>query len=234
MGGLLQHIAVGAVAQDVPDPPAEELDRVVVGFGLHILRQRERHCAGLAGAGEHAQGLGQGGEQLVGPVDAVPVLADRLEAVVDREILALGRLDLLQHRRHIAAGEDVAGQQQHRQAVDGGRGRAGDHIGGARPDGTEAGKGLQAILDFRIGSGGMDRPLLVAHLVIAEIGVLQQRLAHAGHAAVAKDAKAAGKEGRLHAVVLDVLILEEFDECLRHGEAYCFGFGHRYLLLCDQ
>ena len=70
----------------------------------------------------------------------------------------------------------------------------------------------------------MDSSLLVAHLVIAKIWVLQQRLAHAGHAAVAKDAEAAGEEGRLYAVLLDVLILEEFDECLGHGEAYCFGF----------
>ena len=55
----------------------------------------------------------------------------------------------------------------------------------------------------------MHRALLVAHLVVAEVGVLQQRLAHAGHAAVAEDAEAAGEERRLDAVALDVLVLQE-------------------------
>ena len=192
-GGTLQRRLIGPVAHDVPDALAEERDRVVVGLGLHVLRQRQRHRAGLGRAGQHTQRLGQGRQQLVGPVDAVPVLADRLEAVVDRHVLALRPLKLLQHRCHVAAGEDVARQEQHRQAVDRGRGRAGDHVGGARPDGADAGKGLQAVFDLGVGGRGVDRALFVAYLVVAEVGVLQQRFAHAGHAAMAKDPRQPAK-----------------------------------------
>ena len=76
----------------------------------------------------------------------------------------------------------------------------------------------------------MHRALLVAHLVVAEIRVLLQRLADARHDAVAEDAEAAGEEGRLDAVTLDVLVLEELDERLRHGQANGRGFGMSVLI----
>jgi hypothetical protein len=75
------------------------------------------------------------------------------------------------------------------------------------------------------------RALLVAHLVVAEVGVAQQRLAHAGDAAVAEDAETAGEERVLHAVVLDVLVLEKLDEGLRHGQAHRCGCCHVFKLL---
>ena len=49
------------------------------------------------------------------------------------EIPASGRLELLQRRAPDAAGEDVARQQQHRQPIDGGQRRAGDHVRRAGP-----------------------------------------------------------------------------------------------------
>ena len=63
----------------------------------------------------------------------------------------------------------------------------------------------------------VDGALLVAHLVIAEVGVLDERFTHAGHTAVAEDAEASGEERRLDAIALDVLVLKETNEGLRHG-----------------
>jgi hypothetical protein len=77
----------------------------------------------------------------------------------------------------------------------------------------------------------MHRTLLVAHLVVAKVGIAQQGLAHTGDAAVAEDAEAAGEEGRLGAVVLDVLVLEKADEGLRHGEAHGRCSCHLFKLL---
>ena len=66
----------------------------------------------------------------------------------------------------------------------------------------------------------MHHRLLVAALVVAKVGVLLERLADAGDVAVAEDAEAAGEEGLLHAVALDVLLLEEGDQRLGHRQAY--------------
>ncbi len=231
LGRLRQRRPIRPVAHDMPDALAEERGRVVVGLGLHILRQRQGHRAGLGRAGEHPQRLGQRRQQLIGPVDPVPILADRPEAIVGRKILAPRRLDLLQHRRHVAPSEDIAGDQQHGQPVDGRRGCAGDHVRRARPDGRQAGEGLQAILNLGICARRVDRRLLVAHLVIPKIGVLHQRLADARHDAVAEDSETAGKKPVLGAIALDVLVLEKPDESLRHGEALGLGCHGDYLLL---
>ena len=229
--GSPQGCSIGAIAHNVPDAPAKQFDRVVVSLGLHVLGQCQCDRAGLRRAGQHAHCLRQSRQQLVGPVNAIPILADRLEAVVDRQVLAVRRFELLQDGRHIAAGEDIAGQQQHRQAVDGRRGRAGDHVGGAGADRGEAGEGLKAVLDLGIGRGRMDCALLVAYLVVAKVGVLDQRFAHAGHAAVAKNSKAAGEERRFNAIAFHILILEKPDEGLRHSQADGLRLGHRIQLL---
>ena len=76
-----------------------------------------------ARAGESAHPLQQGGRQLVGSVDPVPVLGDRLERVVGRVVPGEARLQLLEDRSGPPAGEDVAGQAQHGQPVHGGRWR---------------------------------------------------------------------------------------------------------------
>ena len=58
--------------------------------------------------------------------DAVEVARDRPEAVVGGDAAVVEVLDLLQHRVGRARDEDVARQQQHRQAVDVGERRRGD------------------------------------------------------------------------------------------------------------
>src|SRR5215217_6962922 len=100
----------------------------------------------LRRVGQDAHGGEGGGHDLLGAVDPVPVLRDRPKRIVDGDITVVLRLQLLQHGVRAARGEDVAGQQQHGDAVDRGKGRAGDHVGRARTDGGGAGEGLQTIL----------------------------------------------------------------------------------------
>ena len=63
----------------------------------------------------------------------------------------------------------------------------------------------------------MNHRLFVARQVIAEVQILLQRLAHAGHVAVPKDPPHSGKECRLFSVTLDVLISQKVNERLSCG-----------------
>ena len=158
--------------------------------------------------------------QLLGPVDPVPVLRDGLERVAGRVVPGEVRLQLLQHRAGAAAGEDVAGQAQHRQPVHGGGGCAGDHVGGARADRGGDRHRTEPVLHLGVAGRDVDHALLVAALVEPEVlAVLQQRLADAGHVAVAEDAQCAAEERLHHVVALNLLSGEEADDGLSHGEA---------------
>src|SRR5712671_3242885 len=48
----------------------------------------------------------------------------------------------------VSAGEDIARQQQNRDAIDGCGSRAGEHVGGAGTDGSGASKGAKAETGF--------------------------------------------------------------------------------------
>ena len=59
-----------------------------------------------AGTGQHAHDFRQRGEELIGAVEAIPVAADGLEAIVDRDVLGLRRT-----RVAAAPGRRCAGQR---------------------------------------------------------------------------------------------------------------------------
>jgi hypothetical protein len=158
-------------------------------------------------------------DDLLRAVDPVPVAGDRFEAVVDREILTVRQLELLQDRGHVPAGENVARQQQNRQPVDRGTGRGGEHIRRSRTDRGGAGESLQPVLHLRKGCRRMDHSLFVARQVIPELRVLLQRLADPGHVPVSEDPEAAGEERASGPVTLDELVRQKPDHGLRHGEA---------------
>ena len=84
--GRLQRSHVGTVARDGPHAPLEQFHRVVERLGLHVLRQRERHGAGVGGRGQRAHGLHQRRHELLRTIDAIPVARDGTEAVVDRHV----------------------------------------------------------------------------------------------------------------------------------------------------
>ena len=192
---MFQRRTIGPIARDVPYPFPEERLRIFVGFGLHVFRQPDGHGAGLSRVGQYPHGLGQRRQQLIRPVDAVPVAANRFEAVVDRHILAVFRLELLEDRRDIATGEEVTRQQQNGNPVDGRRRCARDHVRCAGPDRRRAGEGLQPVPHLGIADSDVNLRLLITRLVVAEVRHLLERLADPRDVAVSEDTEAAGKEG---------------------------------------
>ena len=138
-GRAVERAGIGLQSRHAPDSLLEKLRRILIRFRLDILGKRERHRTRLRGVGENANRLQRRRHQLLGPRDPVPVAGDRLERIVDGRIAAPGQLELLQDRVHAARGEDIARQQQDRQAVDRRQRRAGDHVGGARSDRAGAG-----------------------------------------------------------------------------------------------
>ena len=96
-----------------PDPLVEEALGIVVGLGLHVLAERQRHRPAFGRIGQHLHGAAERRDDLLGPRDAVEIARHRAEAVIGRQRAVAEILDLLQHRIGPAIGEDVAGQQQH-------------------------------------------------------------------------------------------------------------------------
>ena len=60
-------------ALHVVDAFFEKMQRVESGLGLHVFGHGDRHGTGVGGIGEDAHRLGQGGEELFGTVNPVPV-----------------------------------------------------------------------------------------------------------------------------------------------------------------
>ena len=221
LGRLGEPLGLGGRAGDVPDAAGEERLGPVERLGLDVLRQRERDGAGLGRVGQHPHRGERGRNQLLGAVDAVPEARHRLEAVVDRDVERARVLELLQHRAGDAGGEDVAGQQQHRQAVDGGQRRAGDHVRRARADRRRARVRGEAVALARVAGRGVDHRLLVAREHVGHVvALLEQRLADARDVAVPEDAEAAGDQPLLDPVALGVLVGQEAHQRLGDREPH--------------
>ena len=221
---VAQPFEIGARPGDGPDTRLEQRRGVVVCLRLHVLRQRQRHRAGLRRRGQHAHRFRQRRDDLFRPVDPIPVAGDRLEAVVHREVLRLARLELLQDRCGTAAGEDVAGQQQHRHPVNCRACRTRDHVGGTGTDRGCAGEGTKTVVHLRVGRGGVHHRLLVASQVVAQCGpVLLEGLADAGDVAVPEDSEHPTEERLLAAVTRRMLLRQEPDHRLGHGQTHAGG-----------
>ena len=223
LGDRLEHLGLGDRPADPPDPLLNRSTGQSCASAWTSSGKRHRRRACFSRVGEHPHGTQQGGRQLLGPPDPVEEPGHRTEGVVDRDVIAVGLFQLLQHRRGDPGGEDVTGQQQHRKPVDGGQRGAGQHVAGARSDGGGDGEGLQPVELTGIADGDVHHRLLVAALVIGQFSGrqqfgLQQRLAEAGDIAVPEDPEAAGEELALHAVPLRVLLSEEFHHGLCDGQ----------------
>ena len=81
--GFCKEGDIGSSAGDDPGALLEELFGKVVGFGLHILGQRQGDSAGLCGRGQHTHRLGQSCQNLFGTLDTIPVARNWTEAIVD-------------------------------------------------------------------------------------------------------------------------------------------------------
>lgn len=206
---------VGARTAYDPGALGEELVGPVVGLGLDVLGQREGDRARLHRVGEDAHRLEGRRDQGLGAGDAVEVPRHRAQGVVDRHIARVGDLELLEHRVGDAGREDVAGEQEHREVVDGGERGAGDQVGRAGADRRRHRVGGQAVRLAGVADGRVDHRLLVAALVERHVvAVLDQRLAEAADVPVAEDAPGRADQPLPYAVALRVLGGEEADECL--------------------
>ena len=193
--GAGEFVGIGGGASDAVGLGAEEAFRIVVGFGLDILRHAQGHGAAVHRIGQHLDRAGRRGQKLFRTGDAVPPAGNGAETVIDADGGVVEVLDLLKHRIGTAAGEDIAGQEQHRQPVDVRHAGGGDHIGGARPDRGGAGHHLAAVPGLGEGDGRQRHALLVMGAEGGQrfAGVVQ-RLAQSRHVAVAEDAPAAGEQ----------------------------------------
>ena len=190
-----EFVLVGARATRSPDPLLEQKPRdsryASAWTSWHSASVTGPHSAGSVSTGH---GAGEGGDDLLGPGDAVEIARDRAEAVVRRDGAVGEHLDLLQHGVGAAVGEDVARQQQKRHAVDMGDGGGGDHVGRAGADGGGAGHEAAAAHRLGIGGGGVRHGLLVMGAVGRQrIADLVERLAHAGDIAMAEDREDAAR-----------------------------------------
>ena len=166
----------------------EEIRRIVVALRLDVLAEGEDDRPGVLRIRHHAEGAGERGQKVLGPGDPVEVASDRSEAVIGGDRAVVEVLDLLQDRIGAAIGEDVARDQQDRQAVHVRERRSGDHVRRARPDGRGDGHRPLAPLRLGIGDRGMGHGLLVL-AAPGRQGVADavQRLADACDVAVAED-----------------------------------------------
>ena len=179
----------------------------------------EEHGAGVGRRREDPHHLGQRRDELLRAVDPVPVADDRAERVVRARVLRSRPLQLLEDGRLDPLREGVAGHQQHRHVVDGGRRGARDHVGRPRADRGQAGEGAEAVLELRVAHRRVDHGLLVAGEVVREVRLgLLDRLGDAADVPVAEDAPQAREEPGLVAVPLHVLHGEVVDECLAGGQ----------------
>jgi hypothetical protein len=220
-GGRAELFRPGRRSRHLIYALGKKMDRTVEGLGLHVLGQSDRDGTGLGRIREHAHGLGHGGEDLFRPVDAVPVARDRLEAVVDAGVLRAGVLELLQHGRGPAVGEDVSRQKQHGQPVDGRGGGAGHHVGRSGADRRRARQRAEAALRFRVGNRRVDHGLLILRLVVRQgaAAVLLEGLAEPCDIAVAENSADTVDQTVLAPIAADVLHLKKADESGANADA---------------
>jgi len=208
-GGLGRGPAI-----EVMDPLGQELQGVVVDLALHVLGQGHRHGARLGRIGEDPHRVDHGAHELLGPRDPVPVLAHGLEGVVGRDVAVVELLELLEDGVGLAAGEGVARQEEHGEAVGRGRPGGGYHVEGAGPMEEVTAMALRRLLCLAKPQGDVRGALLVLGLVeaqraLAGLGPGGQGLAQAHDDPVAEDAHDAAEEALFHAVGLEVLIAQE-------------------------
>jgi hypothetical protein len=214
---------IGLPTLNAPDSLAEEIDRVIEGDALDVLRQGDRGRTGIDRIGHHTHGFWRGVQDLLGTGDAVEELAHDAEAIGDAHIQRHRMLNILQHLSLETRGVVVRRQQQHRQAVDMRGGGAGNHIGGAGPYRRRAGECLRAQARPREARGGVHHGLLVGRLIIGQVrAVFPQCLAQSADVAVPENTPNGGNETPFFAVVFGVLHLQKLNQRLPHRQPLGF------------
>ena len=203
----------------------EEARRIVIGLGLHVLAEGERHRPAFGRIGQDRDRPIERRHDLLGTRDAVEIARHRAEAVVGAHRSVAEILDLLQNRVGPAVGEHVAGDQQHGQPIDMRDRGGGDHVGRAGAD--RGGAGHHPLAARSLGEG--DRGVRHRLLVMGAIGRQRvargvERLAHARHIAMAEDREHALEQALLAPVDFDSLGAQEANHRLGGGQSdRCHG-----------
>ena len=194
---------------------------IIVGLGLHVLRQRERDGAAQRRVGQDGNRARQRSEELRGCDDAVEIARHRLHAVVGRDAAVVKILELLQHGVGCPRNEDIARQEKHGEPIDVCGGGRRHEVRRSRADRGRARHHPLAEVRLGEGDGGVRHRLLVVRSVGRQhIPVPVERFAHAGDVAVAEDGPDAGEERHLPAVADRPLRRQETDKRLRHRQSY--------------
>ena len=210
----------------------KETSRIIIGFALGILTERQKGRAALAGIEHDRNRLRQRLQDLLGPGDAIPIARNRPEAVGDGRGRIAEVLDLLEDGIGQAAGEDIACQQKDGEAISVGDGRGGDHVGCTRADRGKRNHDLAPVHGLGISNAGKGHRLLVLTSPGGKVVLhLFEGFGEAGDISVAEDAEKAGKEWRLAAVEGRSLGHEETNERLGHSEPN--GFHALFLPIED-
>ena len=221
---LVHLVVVRDAAGNVMDALLEEVVRIFKALALYVLRQGDHCSAAVCGVGQHAHRVDHCAHYLLRARNTVPVLGDRLEAVGSGHGQVGRYLELLEHRIRLTGRERVRREQQQRDVVDRSGEGCGDHVRRADTDRGRARDDLAAVVLLCVADRSVRHALLVAALVYAEMArIFLKRLAEADDHAVAEDREDAVHERLYLAVHLDVLLVQELDDCL----TYChFGLTH--------
>ena len=84
-------------------------DRIIIGLGLGVLTQRQRHRPAIGRIGQNLHGPPQRRHDLLGPGDPVEIARYGLETIIGRHRPVGKILDLLQHRVGPPVGKHIAG-----------------------------------------------------------------------------------------------------------------------------
>ncbi len=198
--GFVDLARVGRNAAQPMHALVEEARRIVVSLGLHVLAEGERHRPAFGGIGQDRDRSIERRHDLLGPRDAIEIARHGLKAVIGAHRSVGEILDLLQNRIGPAAGEHVARDQEHGEPVDMRDRGGGDHVGRARADRGGAGHHPPAPRGLGEGDRGMRHRLLVMGAIGRQrVARAIERLAHAGHVAMAEDREHALEQPLLHA-----------------------------------
>ena len=215
---IVQILPAGGRATDAVDALFKEIVGEIVAFPLRVLGKRHADRPGLSRVCQNPECLRKGGHQLLRAGDPIPEFAHGAQRVIGGNAGAVFLLKLLQHWVRLTHRKSIAGEQQQRNAVDGGAGSGGDHIGRTGADGGGAGDDLPAVVLPGKAGGRMGHTLLIPALINTQVaGGFIQRLPQAHHNSVAEDGEHAVHKLGFYAVQLYILIIQEFHNGLAHS-----------------
>ena len=204
-------------------PLYEEAFRIVIRFSFHILRKGNRHRAGLSRVSQHAHRIDQRAHQLLGTLNPVPILADRLERIVRRNCKGVALLNLLQHRVRLSGRIGIRREYQQRNVVDRRGTAGGDHVGRAGADRGCAGDDLLPVILLRIRDCAVAHALFVSSLHHLDAsGIRVKRFAESDRDSMAKQCEECLHELCFFSVSRHILLIQKLYDRLCRCQSDCF------------